>query len=144
EQAKLGKAAEKPLARQVALVTGAAGAIGVGISLELARAGAHVVLTDVDRAGLEAAHAKVAKIAGDRGRTAVVMTVTDESSVAAAFAHACRRFGGVDVVVPNAGIAHVSSLVEMEARNFARVMDVNLGGYFLTMREAARVMAAQR
>jgi rhamnulose-1-phosphate aldolase/alcohol dehydrogenase len=144
EQAKLGKAAEKPLARQVALVTGAAGAIGVGISLELARAGAHIVLTDVDRTGLEAAHAKVAKIAGERGCTTAVMNVTDESSVAAAFAHACRTFGGVDIVVPNAGIAHVSSLVEMDARNFSRVMDVNLGGYFLTMREAARIMSAQR
>ena len=53
EQAKLGKAAEKPLARQVALVTGAAGAIGVGIGLELARAGAHVVVTDLDEKGLE-------------------------------------------------------------------------------------------
>jgi NAD(P)-dependent dehydrogenase (short-subunit alcohol dehydrogenase family) len=71
------------------------------------------------------------------------MDVTDEASVRAGFAYACRTFGGVDVVVPNAGIAHVSPLVATEARQFARVVDVNLGGYFLTMREAARVMRAQ-
>ncbi|HEY8515750.1 MAG TPA: bifunctional aldolase/short-chain dehydrogenase [Candidatus Binatia bacterium] len=143
EQAKLGKEAEKPLARQVALVTGAAGAIGVGICLELVRAGAHVVLTDVDEQRLEQARARVAQVGGARSCSAVRMDVTSEGSVRAAFAHACRTFGGVDIVVPNAGIAHVSSLEKTTARDFARVVDVNLVGYFLTMREAARVMRAQ-
>ena len=143
EQAKLGKEAEKPLARQVALVTGAAGAIGVGVCLELVRAGAHVVLSDVDAAGLERARERVAKAAGSSSCSAVRMDVTDESSVRDAFAHACRTFGGVDIVVPNAGIAHVSALVSTEARHFTKVIDVNLGGYFLTMREAARVMRTQ-
>jgi NAD(P)-dependent dehydrogenase (short-subunit alcohol dehydrogenase family) len=71
------------------------------------------------------------------------MDVTDESSVAQAFDFACRTFGGIDIVVPNAGIAHVSPLADTEARAFERVIDVNLGGYFLTMREAARVFRAQ-
>jgi rhamnulose-1-phosphate aldolase/alcohol dehydrogenase len=143
EQAKLGKEAEKPLARQVALVTGAAGAIGVGVCLELVRAGAHVVLTDLDEEALERALERVAQAGGTSTCAAVRMDVTDEASVRAGFAYACRTFGGVDVVVPNAGIAHVSPLVATEARQFARVVDVNLGGYFLTMREAARVMRAQ-
>ncbi|MFM8412916.1 MAG: SDR family NAD(P)-dependent oxidoreductase, partial [Alphaproteobacteria bacterium] len=143
EQAKLGKEAEKPLSRQVALVTGAAGAIGVGICLELVRAGAHVVLADVDEAGLEAARAKVAAAGGGSAVAAVRMDVTDEASVAEAFAHACRVFGGVDVVVPNAGIAYVSSLAESEAGRFRRVIDVNLSGYFLTMRAAIPVLQAQ-
>ena len=143
EQAKLGKAAEKPLSRQVALITGAAGAIGVGIALELARAGAHVVLTDVDEKGLGRARERVAKVSGGLGCVACKMDVTDERSVADAFALACRTFGGVDIVVPNAGIAHVSPLADTEARAFERVIDVNLGGYFLTMREAARVFRAQ-
>ncbi len=143
EQAKLGKEAERPLSRQVALVTGAAGAIGVGICLELARAGAHVVLTDVDEAGLERARARVARVAGASACTAVRLDATDEGSVRDGFAHACRAFGGVDVVVPNAGVAHVSPLVDTEARDFARVVDVNLTGYFLTLREAARVLRAQ-
>jgi len=60
-----------------------------------------------------------------------------------AFDEACRAFGGVDIVVANAGIAHVSALSETDARQFQRVLDVNLGGYFLTLRAAARVMRAQ-
>jgi len=143
EQAKLGKEAEKPLARQVALVTGAAGAIGVGICLELVRAGAHVVLTDVDAAGLERARERVAKAGGSSSCTAIRMDVTNEQSVQEAFAHACRTFGGVDVVVPNAGIAHVSALAATEQKHWQRVIDVNLGGYFLTMREGARVLKLQ-
>ncbi|HEU4412235.1 MAG TPA: bifunctional aldolase/short-chain dehydrogenase [Polyangiaceae bacterium] len=143
EQAKLGKEAEKPLSRRVALVTGAAGAIGVGVCLELAKAGAHVVLTDVDEAGLERARALVAKAAGASACAATRVDVTDEASVRAGFAFACRTFGGVDVVVPNAGIAHVSPLAATETRAFTRVVDVNLIGYFLTLREAARVLSAQ-
>src|SRR6185369_5556387 len=53
-------------------------------------------------------------------------------------------FGGVDIVVPNAGIAHVSALADTGASDFSRVLNVNLGGYFLTMREATRVLRAQR
>ncbi|HWE23058.1 MAG TPA: bifunctional aldolase/short-chain dehydrogenase, partial [Myxococcales bacterium] len=143
EQAKLGKEAEKPLARQVALVTGAAGAIGIATCIELARAGAHVVLSDVDAEALERARAKVAQIAGSGACTAVRMDVTNEQSVDAAFDHACRTFGGVDIVVANAGIAHVSALADAEASQFRKVLDVNLFGYFLTMRAAARVMRAQ-
>src|SRR5207237_8503507 len=52
-------------------------------------------------------------------------------------------FGGVDIVVANAGIAHVSPLLDTDARQFRKVLDVNLGGYFLTLRAAARVMRAQ-
>jgi len=143
EQAKLGKEVEKPLARQVALVTGAAGAIGVAVATELARAGAHVLLTDVDEPGLERARARVAKVAGASACTTVVANVTDEASTEAAFAHACRTFGGVDIVVPNAGIAHVSPLADTEPAQFRRVIDVNLNGYFVTMRAAARVMRLQ-
>jgi rhamnulose-1-phosphate aldolase/alcohol dehydrogenase len=144
EQAKLGKSAEKPLARQVALVTGAAGAIGVGIALELGRAGAHVVLADVDEAGLAKAHRRMIDLVGDAACAAVRMDVTDDASAAAAFAETCRRFGGVDIVVPNAGIAHVSSMADMQSQDWERVMSVNLGGYFRTMREGARIMRAQR
>ena len=143
EQAKLGKEVEKPLARRVALVTGAAGAIGVAVSAELVRAGAHVVMTDIDAAALERAHARVAKVGGKAMCTAVRSDVTDEASIDTAFAHACRVFGGVDIVVPNAGIAHVSPLADTEAGAFRKVIDVNLGGYFLTMRAAARIMRAQ-
>ncbi|MFL5378327.1 MAG: bifunctional aldolase/short-chain dehydrogenase [Myxococcales bacterium] len=143
EQAKLGKEAEKPLARQVALVTGAAGAIGVGICTELLRAGAHVVMADIDEAALERARGKLSPIAGASACEAVRMDVADEASVDSAFDEACRRFGGVDVVVANAGIAHVSALEATSAERFRKVMDVNLVGYFLTIRAAARILRAQ-
>src|SRR5216683_323216 len=110
---------------------------------ELARAGAHVVLTDVDAEALERARAKIAQIAGAGACAAVRMDVTDEASVDAAFDHACLIFGGVDIVVANAGIAHVSALADTDVRQFRKVMDVNLIGYFLTLRAAARVLRAQ-
>jgi NAD(P)-dependent dehydrogenase (short-subunit alcohol dehydrogenase family) len=127
----------------VALVTGAAGAIGVATCMELAKAGAHVVLTDVDEKGLERARSKVAQVAGSSSCAAVPMDVTDEESVGRAFDEACLSFGGVDIVVANAGIAHVSALSDTDARQFRKVVDVNLGGYFLTLRAAARVMRSQ-
>src|SRR2546421_1806808 len=143
EQAKLGKELEKPLSRQVALVTGAAGAIGLATCIELAKAGAHLVLTDIDADGLDRALRKVVAVAGAGACSAVRLDVTDEGSVAAGFDHACRTFGGVDIVVANAGIAQVSALADTDARQFRKVLDVNLGGYFLTLRAAARVMRLQ-
>ena len=142
EQAKLGKAKEAPLAGQVALVTGAAGAIGFAVCRKLVEAGAHVVVTDVARERVDAA-------VGDldpkrRGVAAgVVMDVTDERSVAAGFAEACRLYGGVDVLVLNAGIAHVSAIEATDPAAFRRVVDVNLVGYFLVLREAARLFRRQ-
>jgi rhamnulose-1-phosphate aldolase/alcohol dehydrogenase len=142
EQAKLGKAAEPPLAGQVALVTGAAGAIGFAVCRKLAAAGAHVVLADLDRARLDAAVAEL----DPKGRgvaAGVVMDVTDERSVDAAFAETCRLYGGVDVLVLNAGIAHVSPIEAMDPDAFRRVVDVNLTGYFLVLRAGARLLRAQ-
>ena len=142
EQAKLGKAKEAPLAGQVALVTGAAGAIGFGICRQLVGAGAHVLVSDLDAARCEAA----ARELDPKGRglaLPLVMDVTDEGSVGSGMASACRLYGGLDVVVLNAGIAHVSALESLEAPDFRRVLDVNLVGYFLVLREAARLMRRQ-
>jgi NAD(P)-dependent dehydrogenase (short-subunit alcohol dehydrogenase family)/ribulose-5-phosphate 4-epimerase/fuculose-1-phosphate aldolase len=142
EQAKLGKAKDPVLAGQVALVTGAAGAIGFAVCRKLIEAGAHVVASD-----------RTAELAGgaardldpkDRGlATAVVMDVTDERSVVAGMGEVCRLYGGLDVLVLNAGIAHVSAIAETDAAAFRRVVDVNLVGYFLVLREAARLFRRQ-
>jgi NAD(P)-dependent dehydrogenase (short-subunit alcohol dehydrogenase family) len=142
EQAKLGKAKEPTLAGQVALVTGAAGAIGFAICKKLIEAGAHVMVTDVAADRVEAA---VADLDPKRRGIAAgaVMDVTRDASVAAALAETCRRYGGLDILVLNAGVAHVSPIEATDTAAFRRVMDVNLVGYFLVLREAVALLKRQ-
>jgi rhamnulose-1-phosphate aldolase/alcohol dehydrogenase len=140
EQAKLGQTKERPLSRKVALVTGGAGAIGVGVAAKLLEAGAAVVLADRDAAGLTRARAALGAKAAC---TTVVTDVTDAASVAAAFAHAARTFGGVDVVVPNAGVALSAPITDIDPADFRRVMEVNGTGTFLTVQAAARELLRQ-
>lgn len=142
EQAKLGKRADAPLAGQVAVVTGALGAIGFGICRALVGAGAHVVLTDLDGERLQAAARELDPKGAGRA-DAIAMDVTDEAAVRAAFEEICRRYGGVDVVVLNAGIAHVSPVADLATADLRRVLDVNFIGYFTVLREAARLMRRQ-
>jgi rhamnulose-1-phosphate aldolase/alcohol dehydrogenase len=142
ELAKLGAAKEPPLLGQVALVTGAAGAIGCGIVEALLDAGACVFATDVDAARLAVVGER---FAAQRQQLATgVADVTDPAAVAALFAQCCAVFGGVDCVVPNAGIAHQSRLDAMDPARFERVLAVNTTGTMLVLKEAARVFAAQR
>ncbi len=144
EQAKLGKQKPPLLHGQIALVTGAGGAIGHGIAEALLAAGAQVCVTDV----AEEALTKAAGLLRDRfGKAcvhAVVADVTDEARVAALLAACTERFGGIDIVVPNAGIAHVSKIVEMDAARFRKVLEVNLTGTMLVLKHAARVFGLQQ
>jgi rhamnulose-1-phosphate aldolase/alcohol dehydrogenase len=136
EQAKLGKTKEPLLAGQIALVTGAAGAIGFAICQKLVEAGAHVVATDVASDRLQAAVWELDP--KRRGLVAgVVVDVTDERSVADGFAEACRLYGGIDILVLNAGVAYSSPIDATDATEFRRLVEVNLVGYFLALREAA-------
>jgi rhamnulose-1-phosphate aldolase/alcohol dehydrogenase len=142
EQAKLGKAKEPALAGQIALVTGACGAIGFGIAKQLVAAGAHVVLTDVDQTRLDGAVQQLDP--KKKGLAAgLVMDVTDEASVAAGFAQTARLYGGLDVLVLNAGIAYVAKIEATDPAAFRRVIDVNLVGYFLCLREGAQLLRRQ-
>src|SRR5581483_2612469 len=124
------KAKEPPLAGQAALVTGATGAIGFAVCRKLVEAGAHVVVTDLARERVDAA---VAELDPKRSGVAagVVMDVTDERAVAEGVAEACRLYGGLDVVVLNAGIAHVGPIAALAPADFRRVVEVNLTGAFL-------------
>jgi len=139
EQAKLQKTLPAPLEGQVALVTGGAGAIGEGVALELLRAGANVVLVDKDEARLDAVRAR---IGGDRCE-AVYCDITDEGDVRDAFLRAAELFGGVDIVVVNAGVARTGALADLALEDFEAVTDVNLKGAFLTLREALFQMRRQ-
>lgn len=139
EQAKLGKAAAKPLDGDVAIITGGAGAIGRGIAEACAAAGAHVAILDRDRARAAEAAAALPKSQG----FAVEADVTSEASMRAAFDAVCAHFGGVDLVVPNAGVALVRPIAELGATEARAVSEVNYVGVLNTIREAARVFRAQ-
>jgi len=143
QQAKLGTEAERPLERQVVLITGAAGAIGYGIAKVCAEAGAHVVLTDIDPPRLAHVTEQIEQAHGRGSAVAVPMDVTNSHSVGAGFDEASRCYGGIDVVVANAGIAHVSPVADLSDDDLARVMAVNFTGTFLTVREGIRVLRAQ-
>jgi rhamnulose-1-phosphate aldolase/alcohol dehydrogenase len=139
---ELYKLAQAPppgeLQGQVALVTGAAGGIGRAIVDRLAGAGACVVGFDLDQAGAEEAVAPY----GDRG-VAVSGDVTREDSVADAFAAAVDAFGGVDIVVSNAGIASSAPIEETSLAEWDRNHAILSTGYFLVAREAFRVLRPQ-
>ncbi len=144
EEAKLRRQpAPKPLAGRIAIVTGGAGGIGGAIALRLLADDACVVLLDNDGDALERAGAELAlKFGKDRTRV-TRCDVTDEADVARAFAFAAREYGGVDIVVSNAGIASASRFEETTVETWRRNMDVLGTGYFLIGREAARMMKVQ-
>ncbi len=141
ERKKLGRTASPPLRGQVAFVTGAAGAIGRGIVEVLLEQGACVCATDVDGVRLAKAVERFA-VHGDRCVTAVG-DLTDRSQVERLFGVCVREFGGVDCVVPNAGVAHVQSLADMDPERFQHVLDVNATSTMFVLQQAARVMRAQ-
>jgi len=127
-----------PLAGRVALVTGGASGIGRAIAERLAHEGASIVVADLDgeKAG------KVAAAIGDERAVAVQVDVSDESAVASAFATAALRFGGVDLVVNNAGFASSAALIDTALVDWDRLHAVLARGAFLVSREAARMLLA--
>ena len=142
EEAKLARMPKpKPLAARVALVTGAGSGIGRAIALRLAAEGACVVVADRDA---DSAAAVAAEIGGTDAAVALTADVTDEEQVAAAVAAAALSFGGVDLVVNNAGLSISKPLLETTAADWDRQHDVMARGSFLVSREAAGVMRAQQ
>ncbi len=126
---------------QVAVVTGGARGIGAAIAARFAREGAKVVVADADpMAGDDAVGA--IREAGGEARF-VACDVTDRSQIAAALDRTIEAYGGLDVVVANAGVIHNTPFLELDDATFARVMDVNVTGVFLTGQEAARRMVAR-
>ncbi len=139
EQAKLGKRTAPPLEAQTLLVTGGAGAIGEGVARRALAAGANVVLVDLDGDRLEAVQQRLASPDCE----IVEADVTSENEMRRAFREAAAAFGGVDVVVANAGIAVTGALADLELAAFQRAVEVNLTGAFLTLREGLRALRRQ-
>ncbi|MFC7307881.1 bifunctional aldolase/short-chain dehydrogenase [Streptomyces monticola] len=141
EEAKLRRMPKpKPLATRVALVTGAGSGIGKAIAHRLAAEGACVLVADVDAAN---AAAVAEELGGPDKAVAVTVDVTDEQQIAAAFRTAALAFGGVDLVVNNAGISISKPLLETSAQDWDRQHAIMARGSFLVSREAARVMTEQ-
>lgn len=124
---------------KVALVTGAAQGLGEALARRLAEEGCDVCVADIN---LEGAQQAADAIAADTGQRAIAgwMDVTDEDSVAACIADCVERLGGLDIVVSNAGILISGDTTEFDAAAWRKVIDVNLVGYFLVAKHAARTM----
>ncbi|WP_112137146.1 bifunctional aldolase/short-chain dehydrogenase [Glycomyces dulcitolivorans] len=141
EEAKLQRRPKpKPLAGRIALVTGAAGGIGKATATRLAAEGACVVIADLDR---EKAAAAAAEIGSADTAVGIRCDVTDEDSVAGAIEAAALAFGGIDLVVNNAGLSLSKPLLETTAADWDLQHDVMAKGSFLVSREAARAMIDQ-
>ncbi|WP_174803313.1 bifunctional aldolase/short-chain dehydrogenase [Martelella limonii] len=138
EQAKLAGNKEKPLTGQVALVTGGGGAIGAAVARLFATEGAHVVVADLDGDRAK----EVAKEAGN-GAIGVAMDVTDPVSVRAGFDAAVKRFGGVDVVVSNAGAAFQGPIATLDDALLRKSFELNFFAHQSVAQQAVRIMKAQ-
>jgi rhamnulose-1-phosphate aldolase/alcohol dehydrogenase len=141
EEAKLQRMpAPKPLATRIALVTGAAGGIGKATAKRLAAEGACVVIADLDLAKAEAA---AAEIGGPDVAVGVAADVSDEAAVQAMVDAAVLAFGGVDLVVNNAGLSLSRSLLDTTAADWDLQHDVMAKGSFLVAKATARVLVDQ-
>jgi rhamnose utilization protein RhaD (predicted bifunctional aldolase and dehydrogenase)/NAD(P)-dependent dehydrogenase (short-subunit alcohol dehydrogenase family) len=129
EQAKLGATAEKPLARRIAVVTGGASGIGAATAAAFAREGAEVAVLDRD----------VSKTAG----LGIVCDVTDSASVRAAFDQVAETYGGVDIVVSNAGAAWQGRIGDVDDATLRKSFELNFWAHQSVAQNALRVMRTQ-
>ena len=124
---------------KIAIVTGGAQGLGAAICHRLAREGAHIIVADLNLQGAQEAAAEIVDQTGCQA-IAVEVDVTDEAQVEAMVQRAVDQFGRLDILVSNAGILIAEALDEFPAGKWRAVIDVNLFGYFLCAKHAARVM----
>ncbi len=123
---------------KVAIVTGAASGIGKEIAHAFVQEGAKVAIADLNLDGAKAAAAEIVKAGG--AAIGVAMDVTDETQVEAGVAEVVRQFGGIDVLVSNAGIQHIDPVVDLSLANWRKLLAIHLDGAFLTTRACLRHM----
>ncbi|MBF0147111.1 MAG: bifunctional aldolase/short-chain dehydrogenase [Magnetococcales bacterium] len=142
QHAKLRRAVPRRLEGRVAVITGAAGAIGSGICRRLLQEGAHVAATDLGGAHLDSLVSDLATVDPKR-ILGVAMDVTDEGSVADGLRQVIQTWGGIDLVIINAGLAHVAPLAALEMKQFRKLHQVNVEGTLSLLSHSARLFARQ-
>lgn len=144
EEAKLLRMPKpKPLSGRVALVTGSGGGIGKAIARKFAQEGACIVLTDIDQERLQASIEEFSKLFGRDVVSAASLNVMNEADIEQAIAHTSLAFGGVDLVVNNAGISISKPLTEHTVEDWDRLYDILARGQFLVTKTAVQVMQKQ-
>ncbi len=144
EEAKLQRMPKaKSLAGKIALITGGAGGIGKATAERLLAEGACVVLSDIDTGRLEEVQADLAGRFGKDQVRIIQANATSEAEVTASIAHAAVEFGGLDILVSNAGIASAAPIEETTLEIWNRNMDILSTGYFLVSRETTKLLKAQ-
>ncbi len=128
---------------KIAVVTGAAQGFGEGIARDFAAEGAYVVIVDINLAGAQALADELNEKYGVGKAMALETDVTNEESVSSMIAEVVKEYGGIDIFVSNAGVLRAESVKTMSLRDFEFVTKVNYIGYFLCVKHAAPVMAAQ-
>lgn len=143
QQKKLGRSSSFPLEGQVAVVTGGAGAIGLGVADRLLAAGATVVISDIDEHHLQKVYSILIKKYDESLVEKIIFDVTDYGAVENAFGEISRRLGGIDILVPNAGQAHVAKVEDLDPEKFDQVIAVNLKGTFNVIKASVPVFKRQ-
>ena len=136
EQAKLANQVEKPLSRQIAVVTGGASGLGLAVAKALRDEGAEVAILDIAPDGVAAAAKSI-------GALGLVCDVTDAQAVDRAVAEVVKAFGGVDILISNAGAAFQGSLTTVSDAVFEKAFALNFWAHHYVARAAVRVMETQ-
>jgi sorbitol-6-phosphate 2-dehydrogenase len=131
------------LAGKTAVVTGGAQGLGEAISLRLAKEGCQVVIADINQEGITATEVRIQEIYGVK-TLGLVTDITQEAQVVELVDQTVDHFGAIDILVSNAGILIAKPVDEFAAAQWLKVIEVNLYGYFLCAKHAARVMKEQR
>jgi len=129
---------------RVAMVTGAGSGIGKSIAIGLARAGAIVGLADIDTKAAQTTAGEITAELPNASTVVLACNVTCQESVNAAFDELVQKFGGLDILVNAAGVAPPFALVDLPVEKWRMALEVNLTGYFLTAKAAAKIMIAQK
>ncbi|WP_114791997.1 bifunctional aldolase/short-chain dehydrogenase [Niabella yanshanensis] len=144
EEAKLQRMPKpKPLSGRIALITGSGGGIGKAIAKKFAAEGACVIINDINQERIEATTEEFQEAFGKDSTAAVTLNVTDAPSIEAALANTALAFGGVDIIVNNAGISISKSITEHSIEEWDRLYDILVKGQFMVSKEAVKIMRKQ-